>query len=181
MRREDFEHVIRAAADVVDDEIVVIGSQAVLAADPDVSVVLLRSQELDVFPLHDPARAAEIDRAIGDGSPFHATYGYYAHGVGPETAHAPDGWEARLVRVDVPKRAGATGTATAWCLEVHDLVLAKLAAGRSHDLTFVDEALRTKLVHVDELIARVARMPDRCRDETAGRLRASITRVTRPG
>lgn len=181
MRREDFEHVIRAAADVVDDEIVVIGSQAVLAVDPETSAVLLHSQELDVFPRHDPARADEIDRALGDGSPFHATYGYYAHGVGPEAVHAPDGWEARLVRVDVPQRARATGTAIAWCLEVHDLVLAKLAAGRSHDLTFVDEAIRTKLVRVDELIGRLAEMPDRYRDPTAQRLRASITRVSQRG
>jgi hypothetical protein len=30
--------------------------------------------------------------ALGDGSPFHAAFGYYAHGVGPETAKAPAGW-----------------------------------------------------------------------------------------
>ncbi len=29
------------------------------------------------------------------------TFGYYAHGVGPETAKAPAGWEQRLVRVAV--------------------------------------------------------------------------------
>lgn len=159
----------------------VIGSQAVLAADPDASAVLLRSQELDAFPRHDPARAGEIGRAIGDGSPFHATYGYYAHGVGPESALAPDGWEERLVRVDVPKRAGATGVATAWCLEVHDLVLAKLAAGRSQDLTFVEEAIRTGLVHEDALMGRLDRMPDRHREPSARRLNASITRAPQRG
>ena len=30
--------------------------------------------------------ADKIDGAIGEGSQFHQTYGYYAQGVGPETA-----------------------------------------------------------------------------------------------
>src|SRR5437763_1568132 len=57
-------------------------------------------------------RAAEIDGAIGDGSPFDSTFGYYAHGVGPETATAPAGWQERLVRVEVPAR-GRQPTAVA--------------------------------------------------------------------
>lgn len=35
MNRRSFEHVIKAAAAVVQDELVVVGSQAVLAHDPD--------------------------------------------------------------------------------------------------------------------------------------------------
>jgi hypothetical protein len=123
--------VIRAAAPIVDDEIVVVGSKAVLAEYPDASDSLLRSQELDMFPRHQPERAGEIDAAIGDRSQFHATFGYYAHGVGPDTAVAPAGWEERLVRVDVATVTRGMRFATAWCLEIHDLVLAKLAAGAS--------------------------------------------------
>jgi hypothetical protein len=104
VKRHEFEHVVRAAADIVNDEIVVIGSQAVLAQYPDAPAVLLRSMEVDVFPRNEPERAEEIDAAIGDGSRFHATYGYYAHGVGPETAIPPAGWEGRLVRLEVPAR-----------------------------------------------------------------------------
>lgn len=104
MKRADFEHVIRAAADVVDDEVVVIGSQAVLGSHPNAPGSLLTSLELDVYPLTKPERSPEIDGSLGDGSRFHETYGYYAQGVGPETNKAPTGWQDRLVRVEVPEQ-----------------------------------------------------------------------------
>jgi hypothetical protein len=81
---------VRPAA-IVKDDIVVIGSQAVLAQYPDAPAPLLRSSEVDVFPRSDPGRSDEIDGAIGDGSRFHESYGYYAHGVGPEAVIAPAG------------------------------------------------------------------------------------------
>jgi hypothetical protein len=131
MRKADFDHVIAAAAAVSgEDEIVVIGSQALLGTVEDPPAAMLRSLEADVYPRAAPAKAEEIDGALGDGSQFQMTFGYYAHGVGPETAKAPAGWEERLVRVEVPRRPGGKGSVVALCLEVHDLVLAKCAAGR---------------------------------------------------
>jgi hypothetical protein len=105
VRREDFEHVIAAAANVTgEDEFVVIGSQAVLGSFPAAPETMLRSMEADVYPPHRPEKADDIDGALGDGSQFEATFGYYAHGVGPETAKAPAGWQERLVRVPVQSR-----------------------------------------------------------------------------
>ena len=44
MRRKDFEHVLAAAANVIEtDEFVVIGSQAILGSFPDAPEDLLRS------------------------------------------------------------------------------------------------------------------------------------------
>ena len=63
MNREEFEHVIRAAADVVHDELVVVGSQAVLAEFPDPPASLVKSMELDIYPRSDPTKADEIDGA----------------------------------------------------------------------------------------------------------------------
>jgi hypothetical protein len=81
--------------------------------------------EADLYPLANPGDADKIDGALGDGSQFHVAFGYYAHGVGPETAKAPAGWQTRLVRREVPPRPGSDKAAIAWCLEVHDLVLSK--------------------------------------------------------
>ena len=47
MTRDQFEHVIRAAADITKDDIVVVGSQAVLAQYPDAPTALLVSLEVD--------------------------------------------------------------------------------------------------------------------------------------
>jgi len=52
-----------------------------------------------------------------------------------------------------------TRGASGWCLESHDLVLAKLVAGREKDRAFATEALRHDLVRADELRARVPDLP----------------------
>jgi hypothetical protein len=179
VKREDFEHAVRAAADVVGDDIVVIGSQAVLGQFPNAPASLLRSLEVDVFPRNEPERADEIDGAIGDGSPFYVAYGFYAHGVGPETVHAPAGWEERLVRVELPAVLQSSGTVVAWCLEAHDLVLAKLAAGRQHDYEFAVDALAAGLVGAERLSEAVELMPERFRRITKERLAGVIVRAAR--
>ena len=130
MRRDQLEHVLRAASAIVGaDDFVVIGSQAMLA-----SVAL--------YPRDAPDRAIEIDGAIGDGSMFHDTHGIYAHGVGPETAIAPAGWTDRLVPITNDNTRGATG----WCMEPHDLVVSKLAAGRDRDIEYARAAIRAGIV-----------------------------------
>jgi hypothetical protein len=160
VRRDEFEHVIAAAAQVSGErEIVVIGSQAILGSFPNPPKTMLFSAEADVYPLSDPAKAEEIDGSLGDGSYFHSTFGYYAHGVGPETAVAPAGWEDRLVRVEIPLRVGQEDGVVALCLEPHDLVLAKCAAGRNRDWEFARDAIAAELVQVDELLSRVPDLP----------------------
>ena len=71
MNRDELEHMIRAAATVSDEEeIVVIGSQAILGQFPDAPPTLLFSQEADVYPRRRPEKAIMIDGAMGDGSQF---------------------------------------------------------------------------------------------------------------
>jgi len=156
MKRRDLEHVIRAAADIADDEeIIVIGSQAILGQYPDAPAELCVSTEADVYPKNHPDRADLIDGSIGEGSPFHATYGYYAQGVGETTAILPEGWADRLVPVRNANTRGATG----WCLEPHDLVLSKYVAGRDKDERFVRAAIGRGLVDPERLLERLEGLP----------------------
>ncbi len=162
MTREQLEHVIRAAARIADaTEIVVVGSQALLGEFPAAPAELLESMEADVYPRDHPERADLIDGAIGELSPFHETHGYYAHGVGPETATLPAGWEDRLVPLPAE---GAVGL----CLEIHDLVLSKYAAGREKDRDFVRAAIRHRMADREVLAGRLETMP------LASELRAHI-------
>jgi hypothetical protein len=130
--------------------------------------------EADVYPRTHPELAIDIDGAMGDGSVFHETFGYYAHGVGPETLAAPAGWQERLIRVDVPAGVGRSGGAVGWCLEAHDVVLAKLAAGRAHDREFAVRALRAGLVDPRELRRRARLMPAAVRSTTRDDLEGAI-------
>lgn len=153
MRREHLEHIIGAAATIAeDDDIVVFGSQAILGQFPDAPSELLVSVEADVYPMNHPDRADLIDGSIGELSPFHDTFGYYAQGIGEETATLPDGWKERLVPVRGRRTRGATG----WCLDAHDLVIAKLFAGRDKDRRFVETAARHGLVVHEVLRERLA-------------------------
>jgi len=179
VNREQFAHVIAAAAAVVDDELVVVGSQAILGVLPDPPASLLRSLELDVYPRNNPARAAEIDGALGDGSRFHEMYGYYAHGVGPESITAPAGWDGRLVRLEIPAIRRKDEAAIGWCLSLGDLILAKLAAGRPHDLQFVEAALRASLLDLAELQLGVDLMPNAVGKDVAGRLDGLVAKISR--
>lgn len=152
MKRADLEHLLRAAADIADDtDIIVIGSQAILASFPDAPEELVISVEADVYPKNRPDRADLIDGSIGEGSPFHALYGYYAHGVDETTAVLPRGWQDRLVPIRNENTRGSTG----WCLEPHDLVVAKALAGRDKDRRFLEAAARHGLVERDVLVARL--------------------------
>ena len=151
--------IAAAAAITGEAEIVVIGSQAVLGAGREIPPSMLRSMEADIYPLHAPEKAIEIDGALGDGSPFHRAFGYYAHGVGPETAKAPRGWQDRLVPVEVPRRPAGSASARAHCLEIHDLVLAKCVAGRERDWGFAGAAIEAGLAELGELEKRVALLP----------------------
>ena len=178
MRPHEFEHILAAAARVTgQDEFVVIGGQAILGSSSEPPEGLLESMEADIYPLNDPAAADLIDGALGDGSPFQAAFGYYAHGVGPETAKAPAGWQKRLVRREIPPRPGSDLSAVAWCLEVHDLVLSKCAAGRDRDWDYAREAIRTSLVEGRALLERVEDLPlpSAGRDHVAAMLRGILS------
>jgi hypothetical protein len=160
VRREDLHHVVAAAAQIVgESEFIVVGSQSILGSHPDAPEALLRSQEADIYPRHAPDKAINIEGALGDGSHFQQTFGYYAHAVGPETAKAPLGWEERLVVVEVPPRPASNVRAVAHCLEPHDLVLSKLAANRERDWDFAKEALAARLVEPTVLLERVDDLP----------------------
>jgi len=160
VRKADFDHVVASAALICgEEEIVVIGSQSIWGSLEDPPKEMLRSLEADIYPRRDPSRAEEIDGQLGDGSQFQLTYGYYAHGVGPETAKAPAGWEERLVVVEVPRRPGEDGHVRAFCLERHDLVLAKCVAGRPRDWEFARVALAAGIVELDQLLALIEDLP----------------------
>ena len=156
MNRIQLEHIIRAASQISGhSEIVVIGSQAIHAQKMKLPPIAFQSVEADVYPRNHPERAEEIDAAIGELSQFHKTHGYYAHGIGRETAILPAAWEQRLIRISSPNTGGATGL----CIDAHDLVLSKYAAGREQDITFNRELVRHGIVSKRKLTRLVPSMP----------------------
>lgn len=174
MTREELEHIIRASADVTDQyEFVIVGSQSMLGPVPRPEAEFTVSMEADIYPLQAPELADEIDGAIGEGSQFHQTYGYYAQGVGPETAMLPVDWMRRVHRV----QNGNTNHRVGYCLDVPDLFMAKAAAGRDKERAFCMALFKHGYVGLAQVLALVTTMPMEERRQRA--LRATIRRWAR--
>ena len=170
------EHVIRASAAIAGvEDIVVIGSQSVLGQFPDAPQELLVSMEADVYPMRHPERGDLIDGSIGEGAPFERQFGYYAHGVDDTAAILPEGWKNRLVEVSGANTRGTQG----WCLEVHDLAIAKYAAGREKDLSFTRALAKHGMTRRDVLWQRLGNteMSGVVRRSTEERIAADFARV----
>jgi hypothetical protein len=157
MQKSHLEHLIRAAAEITNQyEFVVIGSQSILGSMHSPPPECLLSMEADIYPLNAPELAELIDGAIGELSLFHDHFGYYAQGVGPETARLPQGWESRLVRL----QNEATGGRVAYCLDPLDLFVSKACAAREKDAVFNRALLAAGVVGLDQAIARASMLPD---------------------
>jgi hypothetical protein len=157
MQRAQLEHLIRAAAEITNEyEFVVIGSQSIVGAVAVPPPECLRSMEADIYPLHAPELADLIDGAIGELSPFHAYFGYYAQGVSPTTAVLPPGWQSRLVRL----QSEATNGRVAYCLDPLDLFVSKACAAREKDAEFDRALLHGGIVTVEDAVRRARTLPD---------------------
>lgn len=155
MKKAEFDHAIRAAGSVLGvGEVLVIGSQAIHASVPGpLPLEAERSIEVDIAVLGDVdgSQADLVDGSIGEASMFHETFGYYAQGVTESTAVVPDGWRERLV----PYESDQTHGVVAWCLEIHDLWVAKAIAHRPRDLEFCRALIDLGLVDRDTLRQRL--------------------------
>ena len=152
--------MLRAASQIVNDaEIIVIGSQAILGSfrEDELPVEAVVSMEADLaFRVDtDGSKSDAVDGAIGEGSPFHEMYSYYAQGVTITTAVLPTGWEERSVEYERPDALPSHAV----CLEPHDLVISKLVAGREKDFDFATALIGAGLVDPEVLRERTSMLP----------------------
>lgn len=161
MKRDELEHVLRAAATIAGEvDVVVIGSQSILAGIPErrLPAEATASIEVDIAFFDDPGdeKSDLVDGAIGELSSFHEMYGYYAQGVSVSTAVLPEGWRARMIIIESSSTAPGRGH----CLDPHDCAVSKLVAGREKDHAFVGALIREGLISTRILTDRVQLLRD---------------------
>jgi hypothetical protein len=155
MKKQQLDHVLRAAGRITGEkQFLIIGSQALHGKYPDLADDIELSAEVDLIA------KANIDRtewlnAIGQDSPFHETFGYYADPVDETSATLPRGWKGRLVNLPPGDTEGVKGL----CLDPHDLAIAKYVAGREKDFVFTRELARRRIVTRKRLLALVEETP----------------------
>ena len=158
MRRVELEHILRASRGTTGEkDFIIIGSQSVLGKHPDAPRELRYSMELDIYPRDRPELSMDIEGSLGRYSHFSDTFGYFADGVGPETALLPVGWETRLTPVCNENTGGATG----WCISPADLTIAKLYAARPKDLSFIRTMLNHHLIRSVEIEQLIGTFEDK--------------------
>lgn len=171
MRRDQLEHAIRTACQIIEHPaVVVVGSQSILGTftEDQLPPEATMSIEIDILPIADDndetARLADLIEGIaGEWSPFEEQHGFSIDGVDHTTAVLPDGWRNRLVKVQNANTAAAGGEPryTGWCLNKEDLCVAKLCALREKDQNFVAALLDARLVAADIITERLADVPAR--------------------
>ena len=174
MNRNELEHIIRAAGEIAKEQkIIILGSQAILAQFPHLPEsfpesnhseishasenrdILFRSIEADIMIPDSEEKTEMGEGAIGELSSFHNTFGYYVQGVDYITSKLPEGWEDRLVEICNENTNGISGL----CLEIHDLIISKLYAGRKKDIEFFQTAVNLGLLSKETLIERLNLTP----------------------
>lgn len=163
MNRVDLLHLIRAACDVLDvDEVVVFGSQAILATRPEEELpsYATRSREADIAAWVDPedALSHRLAGVLGEDSAFDHANGYFADGVSTHTAQLPLHWQQRAIRLESHSMVRAR-TVVGVCPEAHDLCVSKLCAFREKDLEFVGALVSARIVSVSTLRDRLDTVP----------------------
>ena len=140
MRRDQLEHAIRTACQIIErPEVIVVGSQAILGSfrEDELPADATMSVEVDILPIansnDETAHLADlIEGVAGEFSTFEQLHGFSIDGVDLETSTLPDGWRGRLVKVQNANTAAPAGQPqfTGWCLDKEDLCVAKLCESR---------------------------------------------------
>lgn len=161
LNRNELEHIIRAAGEIAGVKtLIIMGSQSVLGQFPDLAEsfpesdcseisfisrkrhILCRSMEADIMVPGSEEKAETVEAVIGELSSFHDTFGYYAQGIDHTTSRLPEGWETRLTEICNKNTNGISDL----CLEIHDLIISKLYAGREKDTEFFQAAVSLCLI-----------------------------------
>jgi hypothetical protein len=175
MKKHQLDHVLRAAGRITGEkQFVIIGSQSLHGKYPDLPDDIDQSAEVDLIAKGNVARTEWLN-AIGQDSPFHEQFGYYADPVDDRTATLPAGWKGRLINLPPGDTNGVQGL----CLDPHDLAIAKYVARGEKDLAFNRALAQRCLVTRERLLQLLEKT--RVNETVRARIRSDIADHFRAG
>ena len=154
MRRELLDTLLRELARVSGKrEAVIIGSQSLHADASNLPAEVLISVEVDLLMDDGDPAEPQIEAELGRSSAFQAEHGVYVDIVRSSFPYLPDGWEGRLRDMQV-------GELRARCLEVCDLAISKLGAGRLKDNELIAALIGQEVLDLATLRGRIGAIAD---------------------
>ena len=150
MNRSDIDRLLVQAMHLTSHrDYVIIGSLSVLGAVAHPPESMIGSIDIDLYPRNDPGRASEIADALGLGSEFEQTFGYYADAVSPMLPTLPDCWNERLLGVDFDSGV------TAWFLEPNDAAISKYVRSEARDREWIRAGLQAGILSMPRIEYRL--------------------------
>lgn len=151
MKRSDLQRLFARARELSGEtDFVVLGSLAALGHAGQVPARMAISIDVDAYGKSNPGRTFELAPALGQGSAFEAQFGYYLDPISPRVATLPEGWEARLVRIELEPGLAA------WFLEPNDAAVSKYARMEPRDREWIRAGLEAGILSGAILEARFA-------------------------
>jgi hypothetical protein len=145
-------------------EFVVIGSLSILGVvgNAKIPARMLMSIDVDCYTRRDPARIFELRQALGEASAFQAQHGYYLDPVAPTVATLPDGWEARLLSVNLDRDI------VVQFLDPNDAAVSKYARNEPRDREWIRAGLSAGLLNIQIIASRFQQTDFESEAERAG-------------
>ena len=131
-----------------ESDFVVLGSLAALGYAGKLPARMAMSVDVDAYGKSDPARIFDLARKLGQGSAFEAEHGYYLDPISPRVATLPEGWEDRLVRIELEPSLAA------WFLEPNDAAVSKYARMEPRDREWIRAGLAGGILSLAIIEAR---------------------------
>ncbi|MES3002029.1 MAG: DUF6036 family nucleotidyltransferase [Pseudomonadota bacterium] len=153
---------------VVVGSVSVLGMSEVTALPADMTV----SIDADCYTRLDPGRVFDLQGALGEGSAYHRAHGIYLDPVSPKLPTLPEGWEARLIRLE------RDGVVAAF-LDPNDAAISKLARSEPRDLRWVRAGIQADLVSLPVLKLR-SRGTSYFDDEERARVTQALQNLANP-
>lgn len=141
MRRDDLRRLFAQARKLSGEtDYVVLGSLAALGHSTEVPPRMAMSLDVDAYGKSDPPRIVELAAALGQGSAFENEHGYYLDPISPKVATLPEGWEQRLIRIELEPGLAA------WFLEPNDAAVSKYARMEPRDREWIRAGLQARIL-----------------------------------
>ena len=133
---------------------IIVGSQAIFAVTDYPPEIVRKSVECDFLLLKQMAKSrSEVTEILGIFSDYQQQTGFYADALGLATVVLPSGWEKRLVELK-----DENNTIAAYCVEIHDVAVSKLMAGREKDFEFLQIAFQAEYLQIETFVERAQKI-----------------------
>lgn len=151
MRKSDLFELISAIKSLVPGEMpIIVGSQAVHLVTEFPPEIVRQSIECDFLLIGGKSETrTAINKTFGVFSQFQIEKGFYADALGLATVILPTGWPERLQNLE-----DEDGKTIANVVEIHDIAVSKLIAGREKDFVFLKELFLREYISIEIFLER---------------------------